>query len=84
VPIISTDKYHYSFWDKARSKNFDLMREFECDKYCIGKLKKKFLSPSKAISLLMDQQDHLRGRREKAELWTQRYRDIVQRAVSDL
>ena len=81
VPIVSTDKYHFSFWDRDRSKNYDLMKEFGAQRYCIGKLRKRILSPKKAFELFKEQESELGIVREKAELWTDELNRVVDRIL---
>ncbi|NTV94334.1 MAG: polysaccharide pyruvyl transferase family protein [Thiobacillus sp.] len=77
VPVLSTDKYHFSWWDKRRSKNYDLMAEFGISQYCIGKLRKKYISPSTAFQLMREQEGGLDLRRRLAEQWTGDFEAIL-------
>lgn len=77
VPVLSTDKYHFSWWDRRRSKNYDLMAEFGISQYCIGKLRKKYISPSTAFRLLREQEGGLDVRRRLAEQWTRDFEAIL-------
>jgi polysaccharide pyruvyl transferase WcaK-like protein len=77
VPVLSTDKYHFSWWDRRRSKNYDLMAEFGISQYCIGKLRKKYISPATAFKLLLEQEVGLDNRRRQAEQWTRDFEAIL-------
>ena len=57
LPTLSLDLYHSSFLDKNRSKTALLMKQFDCERYCIGKLEHRFLSPKSAYKMLMSQKE---------------------------
>ena len=54
IPFLSIDTYQKNLINRMSSKTFDICKKVGAKKYCISPLRRRFLSPQRALKLLLD------------------------------
>jgi len=82
IPIVALDLYQRGYIDSSRSKTVAIMKTFQCQNYCIGRIPQKWLTPNSALKMLLRQRNELKGRTAIAAQLEQSLASFIKRIIN--